>query len=180
MKTKDGGNLLTTRTAIFSDCMDYRYSLRISWGKPDRYINWLMLNPSTADEMQNDPTIERCERRSRAMGFDGLIVTNLYALRATDPSVMLANPSPVAHACSNTNDVFIGAAGQCCDVIVCAWGGNARPGRVREVLDLLRMAGAGHKLQALRIGKNGQPAHPLYVAYETQPQPWAAEGDRVQ
>lgn len=80
--------------ADFSPCQRYRYKLWRKWGNGD-LVNFLMLNPSTADAVQNDPTVERCERRARQLGFDGLIVTNLFAFRATDPRTLKAAPDPI-------------------------------------------------------------------------------------
>lgn len=76
----------TRRTAKFSEDRKYRYDLVISWGKDTRYCNFLMLNPSTADEVANDPTVERCERRARAWGYDGLVVTKHLRLQVDRPS----------------------------------------------------------------------------------------------
>ena len=67
-----------TSEAVYSDCETYRYALTREWGAGPRLL-WVMLNPSTASERSNDPTVERCERRSRAMGFGGFRVVNLFA-----------------------------------------------------------------------------------------------------
>ena len=67
-------------TAVYSDCERYRYSLTRIWNPAGPKVLFVMLNPSTATEVQNDPTVERCERRARALGFGGFRVTNIFAL----------------------------------------------------------------------------------------------------
>jgi len=74
-------------SATFSDCRTYRYSLTRRWGDGE-IQTWLMLNPSTADEVKNDPTVERCQRRAQQSGFGALEVVNIFALRSTDPSAL--------------------------------------------------------------------------------------------
>jgi len=91
-------------SAEFSEDRVYRYSLLRQWGgeKP-MTINFIMLNPSTADEHANDPTVERCQRRTADWGYEKLIVTNLFALRSTDPSSLVAAADPVGPK----NDEFL-------------------------------------------------------------------------
>ena len=69
--------------AVFSPCEKYRYWLSRRWQEGGRSLAFIMLNPSTADELENDATIERCERRARHNGYGGLVVCNLFAWRAT-------------------------------------------------------------------------------------------------
>ena len=71
--------------AIYSDCERYRYSLTRVWDETGGKVHFVMLNPSTATEVQNDPTVERCERRARALGYGAFRVTNIFAWRDTDP-----------------------------------------------------------------------------------------------
>lgn len=152
------------RSAEFSTCRKYRYRLARWWG-PGRRLVWVMLNPSTADAEGNDSTVERCERRSRAMGFDGLEVVNIFALVSTDPTGLFAVSDPIG---PRNMDAIVEAAklGR----VVCAWGGlGSILGQAKRVEAMLRAA--GHELYALRINRNGSPAHPLYVPYRLEPQP---------
>merc|ERR1711969_489282 len=80
--------------AVYSDCERYRYSLTRVWNPAGDKALFVMLNPSTATEVQNDPTVERCERRARTLGFGAFRVTNIFAYRATDPKVMRAQDAP--------------------------------------------------------------------------------------
>lgn len=155
--------------ATYSDCERYRYALTRVWDAEGGRINFLMLNPSTATEVQNDPTVERCERRARALGFGAFRVTNIFAYRATDPRDMRAQPDPVGPE----NDAAILAAADWAGTVICAWGTHgAHLGRGPQVEALLR-AGP-FALMHLGLSKAGHPKHPLYIGYQTQPAPWAA------
>jgi len=130
-----------------------------------------MLNPSTATELQNDPTVERCERRARALGFGAFRVCNIFAFRATDPRVMRAVADPVGPA----NDAALIESAAWADRILCAWGTHgAHLGRGPTVERLLR--GTGRPLFHLGLTKGGHPRHPLYVGYGTEPTPWEPAG----
>ena len=76
--------------AVYSPCLQYRYILTRVWDGAGEKALFVMLNPSTATEAQNDPTVERCERRARVLGFGAFRVVNIFAYRATDPRVMRA------------------------------------------------------------------------------------------
>jgi hypothetical protein len=152
--------------AVYSDCEAYRYLLTRIWA-PGRRALFVMLNPSTATEVQNDPTVERCERRARALGFGAFRVTNIFAFRATDPRVMRAAADPVGPG----NDAAILESAPWADAVVCAWGNHGlHLGRGPQVEALLRAAGA--RLSHLGLTRQGQPTHPLYVAYDRQPMVW--------
>ena len=139
------------------------------WDEGARRVAFVMLNPSTATEVANDPTVERCERRARALGYGAMRVTNIFAFRATDPKVMRAHPEPVGGA---ANDAAIAEAAAWADDVVCAWGAHgAHLGRGPAVERLLR--GAGARPLALGLSKDGHPRHPLYVGYAVRPEPWA-------
>lgn len=152
--------------AVYSDCEHYRYLLTRVWAPGPKAL-FVMLNPSTATEVQNDPTVERCERRARALGFGAFRVTNIFAYRATDPKVMRAVPDPVGPG----NDLAIGDSVDWADTIICAWGNHGlHLDRGHHVERLLRSSGAS--LFHLGLTGQGQPRHPLYVGYDQHPQPW--------
>jgi len=153
--------------AVYSPCERYRYALTRVWAPEGMRVLFVMLNPSTATELQNDPTVERCERRARALGFGAFQVCNIFAYRATDPREMRAVPDPVGPL----NDIAILSGAGWAHTIVCAWGSHgAHLGRGAGVETLLR--NAGHSLYQLGLTKDGQPRHPLYVGYARQPAPW--------
>lgn len=155
--------------AVYSPCEKYRYLLTRVWNPDGRKALFVMLNPSTATEFQNDPTVERCERRARALGFGAFRVTNIFAFRATDPRVMRAVADPVGPG----NDAAIAdSALDWADSILCAWGTHgAHLGRGAAVERLLRAT--GRELLTLGLSKDGHPKHPLYIGYDRQPEVWA-------
>lgn len=161
-----GSDLFAKRKARFSPCRLYRYTLLIEWDRDGPMLNFLMLNPSTADEVANDPTVERCERRARMTGFGSLVVTNVFALRSTDPQALYGHPDPIGP----DNDVSIARAAAFSDLVICGWGTHVErvmPGRTEKVLGLIR--GAGKTPHALKINAGGSPQHPLYVGYGVEP-----------
>lgn len=152
--------------AVYSECESYRYALTRDWGA-GRRLAVVMLNPSTATETANDPTVERCERRARALGYGGFRVVNLFALRATDPRRLRAVADPVGPQ----NDAALQAAAEWADDILCGWGGHgALMGRDAEVAALLRAT--GRPLWHLGLTLAGQPKHPLYIGYAQAPMRW--------
>jgi len=154
-------------TAVYSPCEAYRYLLTRVWVQDGRKALFVMLNPSTATEYQNDPTVERCERRARALGFGAFRVCNIFAFRATDPRVMRARSDPVGQG----NDAAILESCAWADRIICAWGAHgAHLGRGPEVERLLRET--GKPLFHLGLTRNGHPKHPLYIGYSRQPELW--------
>ncbi len=152
--------------AVYSDCEAYRYRLERVWHEGPRVV-FVMLNPSTATEAQNDPTVERCERRARALGFGGFAVGNIFGFRATDPKLMRAAADPVGPG----NDAAILAMAAQADRVICAWGTHgAHLGRGAVVQALLR--GLGLPLYHLGLSQAGLPKHPLYIGYDVQPVLW--------
>ncbi|MGH1370087.1 MAG: DUF1643 domain-containing protein [Maritimibacter sp.] len=153
--------------AVYSDCEQYRYMLTRTWDAAGKRVLFIMLNPSTATEVQNDPTVERCERRARALGFGAFRVTNIFAWRDTDPKAMRAAADPVGPE----NDTVILEGCTWADQIICAWGAHGEHlARGAAVTALLRAT----KLPLTHLGltKAGHPKHPLYISYTEQPQPW--------
>lgn len=162
-------DLHTSATAIYSPCEAYRYRLEIKWDGflRDDPVHFLMLNPSTATEQRNDPTVARCTAYARGWGYRGLIVSNLFAYRATDPADMKRHPSPIGPE----NDHYILDAYRLCGLTICAWGRNGgHIGRDREVLSALN----GAPLFCLRQ-TNGVPHHPLYLPKTLTPIPLEAQ-----
>jgi hypothetical protein len=153
--------------AVYSECERYRYSLTRIWDQTGQRVMFVMLNPSTATEVQNDPTVERCERRARALGFGGFRVTNIFAWRDTDPRRMRAAADPVGPE----NDAAILEGCHWADQVVAAWGTHgAHLGRGAQMATLLHNTGT--PVFHLGLSKDGHPKHPLYIAYSQQPQRW--------
>jgi hypothetical protein len=153
--------------AVYSACEAYRYQLTREWQADGRKALFVMLNPSTATEVQNDPTVERCERRARALGFGAFRVVNIFAYRATEPKVMRAQQDPVGPA----NNETLAEAALWADQVICGWGSHgAHLGRGAEVEAILRAT--GRPLFHLGLTLAGAPKHPLYIGYAVQPQLW--------
>ena len=144
--------------AWYSPCELYRYALTRVWDAGRPRVVFIMLNPSKATEIQNDPTIERCERRARALGFGGFRAVNIFAFRETDPTLLRQAANPVGIE----NDAALLDACDWADQIICGWGVHGElMGRGDQVAQML--ARAGHKLLALGTTKAGHPRHPLYI-----------------
>jgi len=129
---------------------DYRYSLTRVWDQALPMITFVLLNPSTADAEQLDPTLRRCVSFAKREGCGGMAILNLYAFRTKDPKVMLAAADPVG---PKNDSVLAGVSG----TVIAGWGANADPARVAQALAVLP------QLHALGATKDGHPRHPLYV-----------------
>ena len=159
-------------SAWYSDCECYRYDLTRSWDAQGRRLTYIMLNPSTATEVANDPTIERCQRRAEGLGFGAMRICNLFAWRETSPARLKRAQDPVGPQ----NDRAIREAADWADEVFCAWGAHgAHLGRDRAVTALL--ARRNVKPFCLGTTRSGAPRHPLYVSYATRPAPWSARRD---
>ena len=153
--------------AAFSRCRRWRYLLWRRWDARKPVANFLMLNPSTADEVQLDASCTRARNYAERWGFGMLLITNLFAWRATDPEEMKRSRDPVGRG----NDAAILRAARAAGVVVCAWGNHgAHLGRAAKVAEDLRRAGV--RLHFLKINGTGQPAHPLYLRGDLGPVRW--------
>ncbi|HEU5177875.1 MAG TPA: DUF1643 domain-containing protein [Burkholderiales bacterium] len=153
---------ITPSGAQFSRCRRWRYLLWRRWDPSRPVANFLMLNPSTADELKLDPSCTRARNYAERWGYGGLIVTNIFGWRATDPKVMRSVKDPVGRG----NDAAILRAAREAQVVVCAWGTHGEHlGRGTEVLELLK----GIRLHALRVTADGHPSHPLYLPQTLTP-----------
>jgi hypothetical protein len=153
--------------ALFSRCRRWRYLLWRSWDEKRPAANFLMLNPSTADAVKLDPSCTRARDYAVRWGFGGLLVTNIFAWRATDPQEMKAVRDPVGRG----NDRAILRAAREAAIVVCAWGNHGtHMNRSLSVLRELRAAGLG--LHVLRMNGSGEPAHPLYLCGALRPRRW--------
>ena len=159
--TETSGSIF--KTAHFSACRTYRYALWRCWERQKPYALFIGLNPSTADEKEDDPTIRRCVGFAKAWGYGALCMVNLFALRATKPKDMLVHPSPIGP----DNDKWLEALSRQAGVTVAAWGVNGnhlgRDSAVREFIG---------GLKCLKKTKDGYPGHPLYLPRETELRPF--------
>ncbi|MFE0207053.1 DUF1643 domain-containing protein [Streptomyces sp. NPDC058985] len=145
--------------AVFdSSRREYRYLLTRIWDPSVPPVVYVMLNPSTADALTDDPTIRRCRGFARREGAGGLVVVNLFALRSTDPRALTRHPDPVGPH----NNAFIRQAVSGAHRVIAAWGAaGVQDGRGEAVTGLLRARGAA--VYCLGWTATGQPRHPLYL-----------------
>ena len=154
-------------TALYSPCGFYRYALTRAWDDSAPKLLYIMLNPSTATELKNDPTIERCERRAKALGFGAFKAMNLFAFRATDPKDLKRAREPIGP--ENLNEIM--KAARWADTILCAWGTHGAYMGMGPALEAL-LRGEGFPLHHLGLSQGGHPRHPLYIAYDQVLQKW--------
>jgi len=154
------------KSAVFSDCKKYRYTLSRYWDQSKGYAMFICLNPSTADAEKDDPTVRRCINYSKEWGYGGFCMTNLFGFRATDPKIMLAEQNPIGP--KNTD--WIESLACAADIIIAAWGFmGSHQGRASAVVTL---PGLKEKLHFLALTKDGEPRHPLYLKKNLKPIPW--------
>ena len=160
---------MTAAGATFSACRRWRYLLWRRWDESKPAANFLMLNPSTADERVLDPSCTRARNYAARWGFGGVLITNIFAWRATDPEEMKAARDPVGRA----NDRAILRAAREAKIVVCAWGNHGEHlGRAAQVSEMLRRENV--PLHVLRRNGAGEPAHPLYLPGVLKPISWGA------
>lgn len=155
------------RAATLSACGAYRYILHRWWGDGAR-LGFVMLNPSTADAEADDPTIRRCMGFARTLGYDGIRVLNLYAIRATKPADLWKAAEPTGGWRNDDllREVLLQSRRQ---PVIAAWGAHAKPARVAEFMSWP----GSERVLALGLTKAGAPRHPLYLRADTQPVPLA-------
>ena len=145
--------LLVNKNATFSDCRKYRYALSRTWNSKKKTILFIGLNPSTADEKIDDPTIRRCVNYAQNWGYGSLLMVNLFAYMTTIPTELKKVRNPIG----NDNDLHIIELSKKADLAVAAWGNEGSLlNRDKEIKKILP------NLMCLKINKSGQPAHPLY------------------
>lgn len=157
---------VTGSDAVLSESGRYRYALTRTWAPAAGAVCFVMLNPSTADASEDDPTIRRCIGFARAWGFGRLEVVNLFAWRATDPAALRGVADPVGPE----NDGHIMRAARGAKLVIAAWGAHgALLERGEEVRAMLARRFVVHHLG---LTKEGHPRHPLYLRADLQPEAW--------
>lgn len=152
------------KSADISPCGRYRYLLSRTWDASLPRCGWIMLNPSTADAVEDDPTIRRCVAFAKAWGCGGIEVANLFAMRSPYPGVLIEADDPVGPE----NDQRILAVASRCQPLVAAWGQMGslmgRETKVVAMIEQLRLRRRDvPKLQCLGTTQSGRPRHPLYI-----------------
>lgn len=174
--------------AMFSDCMKYRYRLWRCWNPELPRACFIMLNPSTADEIHNDPTIERQQRRveqwtkntaalfgsAGAKQFGSIEVVNGCAYRSTNPEALYRVDDPVGEANGDAILTAVESAVDSGGIVVCGWGKHLAKLAIGmyTLHDLLLEQLENVPLTALRLNPDGTPRHPLYLSYDLIPRKW--------
>lgn len=152
-------------TAVFSPCRTYRYTLWRVWDDTLPYCQFIGLNPSTADETNDDPTIRRCIRFAKDWGCGALCMTNIFAYRATNPKDMKAQEFPTGDLNGESIIDIAKEAG----IVIAAWGihgdHESQGAKVNQLFDT-------HSIKLHCLGKTmlGHPKHPLYIKADTKPE----------
>lgn len=168
------------KTALISDCENYRYRLqRIHIPDGDRVL-FVMVNPSTADAEADDATLRRCMNFSRIWGYGGNVeLVNLFALRSRDPELLKRHADPVGP--ENERHLLEAVADRKNRIVVCAWGANGRiKHRDQAVLSLLQQHADLYAIEEPNVmgdferafTKNGEPEHPLMLKAASRPFLW--------
>ena len=147
-------------SAIISDCGKYRYELCREWHHRKPKVMFMMLNPSTADEVKDDPTIRRCIRYALDWGYGGYIMGNIFAYRSTDPKQLKIIDNPIGI----DNNYWLKKLHAEASLTIGAWGNHGKYlNRGQDIINLI------NNLFCLRITKEGHPSHPLYLSSKLKP-----------
>lgn len=157
-------------SAEFSEDKKYRYWLERIWkddGGLINILNFIMLNPSTADVMQDDNSVRKCTNIAHREGYEGVRILNLFAIRSTDPKLLYESDRPIGPKNDDILTRFINHNDN-----VLAWGNHGKHlGRDKIVLSMFRYGWPG-KIYCLDINKTGSPKHPLYVRNNIELKPY--------
>jgi hypothetical protein len=164
-------------SAIFSEDRRHRYMLERTIRKTEaeagNTVLFVCLNPSTADELRDDPTVRRCVGYAKRWGFSRLVVCNIFALRSTDPKALYGHPDPIGE----DNDRHLLDETIRADRVVAAWGAHGGY-KLRGATVLQMLLEATSEVHRLGQTKDGHPRHPLYLRADAEPATYAATRER--
>lgn len=155
--------------AILSSSKKHRLQLWREWDSNMPKVLFIMLNPSTADHQQDDPTLRRCMDFAKYWGYGGLYIGNLYSLRTPDPGTLI-NVSKFSH---RDNYKHVSTMSLQCQLVVCAWGNYPIIKKLGIPLNIFKQL--NQKLHCIALSKTGTPKHPLYLKKSLTPIPFALE-----
>jgi len=161
------------KDATLSPCRFYRYLLTRRWNADLNVVAFVGLNPSTADETEDDPTIRKCIGFARKWGYGGIAMVNLFSLRSTNPRGLLSSARPYGPPGSVHDPIQILRNHFGPTLTVCAWGNSAPVrGMIRLRAEQITRNNLTWPLHCLRTNNDGSPSHPLYLPGNLQPVPW--------
>jgi hypothetical protein len=170
MKQKELYEPVITKTAVLSDCKQYRYFLIRTWDDNLPRVLFIMLNPSTADAIEDDNTIRRCKGYAKDWGYGGFYVINLFAFRSKTPADLLKVANPIG----SENETWFRRSSAMASLIVCAWGNSKIVSKLQKNFPQYKLL--SHLFQKplhyLELSKDGTPKHPLYLSKELKPNPY--------
>lgn len=146
--------------AEFSECRTWRYALWRIWDESKGCVMFIGLNPSTANENDDDPTVRRCINFARDWGYGGIYMMNIFAFRATDPRVMRLAVDPIGPE----NDHYLYIYHEASDISIASWGNNGVYLKRGEFV-----ANSLAHLHCFGLTKGGHPKHPLYLKTDLKP-----------
>ncbi|HHJ4617737.1 TPA: DUF1643 domain-containing protein [Citrobacter freundii] len=147
------------KSAVFSDCKQYRYSITRTWDETKPYVVFIGLNPSYADAEQDDPTLGRCISFAQGWGMGGVRIVNLFAFVHTNRFEMMKVADPVGA----DNDRYIVETVANAGIVVAAWGNEGRHFQRSAAIRALLPA----HTKCFKINATGEPKHPLYIHGDT-------------
>lgn len=152
------------RKCVFSPDMRHRYTLwREFWHdgeNGDKFVQFIGLNPSTADDEVLDPTVRRCVNYAKSWGYGALCMTNIFAYRATLPDDMKRIADPVGE----DNDYWLKDISKNAGIVIAAWGTHGGHLRRSDVVKNMIP-----NLYCLKTTQDGHPSHPLYLKKDLVP-----------
>ncbi len=154
-------NLFDKNGADFSKDLQYRYALWRIWDESKPLIMFIGLNPSTANQVDDDPTIRRVKRFAQDWGYGGVYMANLFAFVTPYPVELKLVRDPIGD-----NDMYLDIISKKCDKIIFAWG------NFKEATERAEKVASMFNGDALMLNQNGTPRHPLYVKADVVPVPY--------
>ncbi len=147
-------------SAEFSPCRKYRYTLKRVWDESKPMVQFIGLNPSTANENENDATVRRCINFAASWGYGGMFMTNIFSYVSTNPDDLKTSGEN-----TNKNDAALIETAAQCTLVVFAWGASFKQHqeRMNEVKKMFPGA------SCIKISKTGEPCHPLYLKGDLKP-----------
>ena len=160
------------KNAVISECRTYRYTLSRVWDTNFPKLGIVMLNPSRADALKDDPTIRRCVGFAKRWKFGSLVVVNVYSARLTNPEYLQIIGEPIG---PETERYFKESLTDA-EMVLLAWGSNIKGNQAAHAIQWLQEVNTnGKRFVHLGLTKDGQPKHPLYIKSDTVPQPFNFE-----
>lgn len=161
------------KEAVISDDQKYRYTLYREWAEDPifegvRVLNFCMLNPSTADGLQDDPTIRKCIGFAKANGYNAIRVVNLFAYRTSSPKILVRQRGCGLDVVGPLNNDYVQEIPPE-ETVVAAWGASFYGDNfIRDRIEVTKGL-LSRKLWCVRKtidpGFKPRPWHPLYVPY---------------